>query len=143
LHPTYTTALAGLEDSTMYPIDQNTMRFYGRVALDPDFGGMALADAEGDRLAGMLGKRSILMMGNHGITVTAPSIAFAFDEMVYFERAAQTLMIAYSTGKKLRVASHEVAQTTARQWLDYPNLADDHLNEVKAILDVEEPDYRN
>jgi ribulose-5-phosphate 4-epimerase/fuculose-1-phosphate aldolase len=143
LHPTYTTALAGLEDSTMYPIDQNTMRFYDRVAMDPDFGGMALADEEGDRLAGMLGKKSILMMGNHGITVTAPSIAFAFDEMVYFERAAQTLMIAYATGKKLRVASDDVARTTARQWLDYPNLADDHLNEVKAILDREEPDYRS
>jgi ribulose-5-phosphate 4-epimerase/fuculose-1-phosphate aldolase len=142
LHPIYTTALAGLEDSTMYPIDQNTMRFYDRVAMDPDFGGMALADEEGDRLAGLLGKKPILMMGNHGITVTAPSIAFAFDEMVYFERAAQTLMIAYATGRKLRIASHAVASTTARQWLDYPHLAEDHLAEVKAILDVEEPDYR-
>jgi len=142
LHPVYTTALAGLEDSTMHPIDQNTMRFYGRVATDPDFGGMALADAEGDRLAGILGSKPILMMGNHGITVTAPSIAFAFDEMVYFERAAQTLMIAYATGKKLRVATDDVAHLTARQWLDYPHLADDHLAEVKAILDREEPDYR-
>jgi ribulose-5-phosphate 4-epimerase/fuculose-1-phosphate aldolase len=142
LHPAYTTALAGLEDSAMYPIDQNTMRFYDRVATDPDFEGMALADEEGDRLARVMGKKSILMMGNHGITVTAPSIATAFDEMVYFERAAQTLMIAYSTGKKLRIASDEVARTTAKQWLDYPHLADDHLNEVKAILDAEEPDYR-
>jgi len=142
LHPIYTTALAGLEDSTLYPIDQNTMRFYDRVAMDPDFGGMALADAEGDRLAGLLQQKSILMMGNHGITVTAPSVALAFDEMVYFERAAQTLMIAYSTGKKLRVASDQVARVTAEQWLDYPHLADDHLAEVKAILDREEPDYR-
>lgn len=142
LHPVYTTALAALEDSTMLPIDQNTMRFYGRVATDPDFGGMALANEEGDRLAAMMDKKPILMMGNHGITVTGPSIAFAFDEMVYFERAAQTQMIAYSTGKKLRVASHEIAHLTAKQWLDYPHLADDHLNEAKAILDREEPDYR-
>ena len=34
LHPIHTTALAGLEDSTLTPIDQNTMRFYGRVATD-------------------------------------------------------------------------------------------------------------
>jgi ribulose-5-phosphate 4-epimerase/fuculose-1-phosphate aldolase len=142
LHPVYTTALAGLEDSTLYPIDQNTMRFYDRVATDPDFGGMALANDEGDRLAGLLRNKPILMMGNHGITVTGPSIAFAFDEMVYFERAAQTLMIAYGTGKKLRVAPDDVARLTARQWLDYPHLADDHLTEVKAILDREEPDYR-
>lgn len=142
LHPIHTTALAGLEDSTLYPIDQNTMRFFERVATDADFGGMALANDEGDRLAGLLNKKPILMMGNHGITVTAPSIAFAFDEMVYFERAAQTLMVAYSTGRKLRIAPDDVARLTAKQWLDYPHLADDHLSEVKAILDREEPDYR-
>jgi ribulose-5-phosphate 4-epimerase/fuculose-1-phosphate aldolase len=142
LHPIHTTALAGLEDSTLYPIDQNTMRFFGRVATDADFSGMALADAEGDRLAGQMGGKPILMMANHGLTITGPSIAMAFDEMYYFERAAQTLMVAYSSGQKLKVAPDEVARLTAKQWLDYPNLADDHLSEVKAILDSEEPDYR-
>jgi ribulose-5-phosphate 4-epimerase/fuculose-1-phosphate aldolase len=142
LHPIYTTALAGLEDSTLYPIDQNTMRFFERVATDAVFGGMALDDAEGDRLAGLIEKRPILMMGNHGITVTAPSVARAFDAMVYFERAAQTLMIAYASGRKLRIVPDAVARLTAKQWLDYPHLAEDHLSEVKAILDREAPDYR-
>jgi ribulose-5-phosphate 4-epimerase/fuculose-1-phosphate aldolase len=142
LHPIYTTALAGLEDSTLYPIDQNTMRFFERVATDVVFGGMALDDAEGDRLAGLIEKKPILMMGNHGITVTAPSVARAFDAMVYFERAAQTLMIAYASGRKLRIVPDAVARLTAKQWLDYPHLAEDHLSEVKAILDREAPDYR-
>ncbi len=44
LHPSYATALACLEDSTLYPIDMNTMRFFGRVALDAQFAGMALSD---------------------------------------------------------------------------------------------------
>ena len=142
LHPIYTTALASLEDSTLYPIDQNTMRFFGRVASDAAFGGMALDEEEGDRLARVLGLNSILMMGNHGILVTAPTIADAFDELYYFERAAQTLMIAYASGRKLRVVPDEVARLTAQQWLDYPHLVEDHLAEVKAILDREEPDYR-
>ena len=142
LHPIHTTALAGLEDSTLYPIDQNTMRFFERVATDADFGGMALANDEGDRLAARMGDKPILIMGNHGITITGPSVAFAFDEMVYFERAAQTLMVAYASGRKLKIAPDAVARLTAKQWLDYPNLADDHLSEVKAILDREEPDYR-
>src|SRR6185295_16651119 len=77
LHPIYTTALAGLEDSTLYPIDQNTMRFYDRVATDPDIEGMALPAEEVDRLARVIGKKSILMIGNHRLTVTAPSIATA------------------------------------------------------------------
>jgi ribulose-5-phosphate 4-epimerase/fuculose-1-phosphate aldolase len=142
LHPIHTTALAGLQDSTLYPIDQNTMRFFERVAIDEAFGGMALADEEGDRLADLLREKPILMMGNHGILVTAPSVALAFDSLYYFERAAQTLLLATASGRKLRVVPDAVARQTARQWLDYPHLAEDHLAEAKAILDREEPDYR-
>ena len=143
LHPKFSTALAGLADSTLYPIDQNTMRFYGRVATDEFYAGMALAEEEGDRLAGLLGNRGVLMMGNHGVLIVGASIAQAFDEMYYFERAAETLMTCYASNRPLRISPDEVAQTTAQQWLDYPHLADDHLTEVKAILDREAPDYRD
>jgi ribulose-5-phosphate 4-epimerase/fuculose-1-phosphate aldolase len=143
LHPKFSTALAGLADSTMYPTDQNTMRFYGRVAMDETYAGMALADEEGDRLAGLLGNRSVLMMGNHGVLIVGTTIAHAFDEMYYFERAAETLMTCYASNRPLRIAPNDVAQITAQQWLDYPHLADDHLAEVKAILDREAPDYRD
>jgi ribulose-5-phosphate 4-epimerase/fuculose-1-phosphate aldolase len=143
LHPKFSTALAGLADSTMYPIDQNTMRFHGRVAVDDSYIGMALANEEGDRLGGLLGNKGVLMMGNHGVLVTGPTIARAFDEMYYFERAAETLMTCYASNRPLRIAPDAVAQTTAQQWLDYPNLAEDHLAEVKAILDREAPDYKD
>jgi ribulose-5-phosphate 4-epimerase/fuculose-1-phosphate aldolase len=143
LHPKYSTALAGLEDSRMLPIDQNTMRYYDRVAHDEAYGGMALSDDEGDRLADLIGKKEVLMMGNHGVLTASSSIALTFDLMYYYERSAETLMLAYATGKKLRVASDNVAKLTAQQWAEYPDLADDHLREVKAILDREEPDYRD
>ena len=143
LHPKFSTALAGLADSTMYPIDQNTMRFHGRVAMDETYAGMALADEEGDRLAALPGNKSVLMMGNHGVLITGATVAQAFDEMYYFERAAETLMTCYASNRPLRIAPNDVAQTTAQQWLDYPHLAGDHLAEVKTILDREAPDYRD
>lgn len=143
LHPKYATALSALEDSTVLPIDQNTMRFHGRVAYDEAFGGMALSNEEGDRLAGVIGNCGVLMMGNHGVLVAAPTIAQAFDEMYYFERACETLITCYQTGKKLRVASDNVARVTASQWADYVQLSFDHLREVMRILDAEEPDYRD
>ena len=142
LHPRYATVLASLADSRMLPIDQNTMRFFERVAIDEGFAGMALANEEGDRLARVLGDRSVLLMGNHGVLVAGPTVAAAFDAMYYFERACETLITAYATGRPLRVASDEVARATARQWDGYGQLALDHLREVRAILDAEEPDYR-
>jgi len=143
LHPKYATALCALDDNSMPPIEQNTMRFYDRIAIDDGFGGMALSDEEGDRLARCLGDKSVLLMGNHGVMVACASIAEAFDTMYYFERACETLLTAYATGKKLRVVADNVAKLTASQWDDYKQLSFDHLDEVKAILDDEEPDYRN
>ena len=143
LHPRYATALASLKDSRMPPIDQNTMRFFGRLAIDEGFGGMGLSDDEGDRLASLLGDNNVLLMGNHGVLVAADTVAAALDEMYYFERACETLMIAYASGKPLRIVSDNVATVTQQQWAEYGQLAIDHLAEVRAILDEEEPQYRN
>jgi ribulose-5-phosphate 4-epimerase/fuculose-1-phosphate aldolase len=141
LHTKYATALACLKDPTLPPIDQNTMRFYDRVAIDDGFDGMGLGD-EAERLAGQLGNRSVLLLGNHGVLVAAADVAECFDLMYYFERAAETYITALSTGRELNVASDEVAEKTARQWEEYPDFAAKHLSAIRAVLDHEAPDYR-
>jgi len=144
LHSKYATALACLKDPTLHPIDMNTMRFFGRVALDRQFSGMALSDAEGDRVARLLvGGASVLLMANHGVLVVGRSVAHAFDELYYFERAAETLLTCYAAGKELNIVSDEIAALTERQWRDYGQLAIDHFENIKAILDLEEPAYRH
>jgi ribulose-5-phosphate 4-epimerase/fuculose-1-phosphate aldolase len=143
LHSKYATALACLTDSTLYPIDMNTMRFFGRVALDKDFSGMALSEDEGDRVAELLGSdRTVLLMANHGALVIGPSVAQAFDEFYYFERAAETLLACYATGKPLRIVSDRLAALTEQQWRGFAQLALDHLENIKAILENEEPSFK-
>ncbi len=143
LHSKYATALACLADPTLYPIDMNTMRFFGRVALDQDFSGMALSDSEGDRVAGLMQRdENVLLLANHGVLVIGASVAAAFDAMYYFERAAETLLTCYAAGKPLRIVEEHIAAITERQWRDYGQLAIDHLDNVKAILDAEDPAYR-
>jgi ribulose-5-phosphate 4-epimerase/fuculose-1-phosphate aldolase len=143
LHPKYATALACLEDPTLYPIDMNTMRFFGRVAIDGDFSGMALSEREGDRVSDLLEEgKNVLLLANHGVLVIGQSVAAAFDAMYYFERAAETLLTCYATGMPLRIVDEKVAAVTEMQWRGYGQLAVDHLDNVKAILDSEEPSYR-
>ena len=141
LHSRYATALASLKDPVMKPIDQNTMRFFNRVAVDDGFDGMGLG-AEAERLTTCLGNRSILLMGQHGILVVGASVAQCFDDIYYFERAAETYITALSTGAELNVATDAVAEKTARQWEDYPGFADKHLSAIRDILDLQEPEYR-
>jgi ribulose-5-phosphate 4-epimerase/fuculose-1-phosphate aldolase len=144
LHCKYATALGCLADSTLYPIDINAARFFGRVALDTRFAGMALSTDEAARQAVLLtANKSVLLMANHGVLVVGATVAAAFDELYYFERAAEMLLTCYSTGKPLRVMSDAVAELTERQWREYTGFAADHLNAVQEILDREEPEYRS
>lgn len=143
VHSPYATALASLADPTILPIDQNTCRFYNRVAYDMEYGGIADNEAEGLRLARMLGNRQIMLMANHGIMVTGQSVAEAWDLLYYLEKSCQNLMLAYSSGQKLSVLSDAVAEATARAWVSYDSGAQAvaHLDEMKAILDEQEPSY--
>jgi len=143
-HMPYATAVASLNDPEIKPIDQNTARFYRRCAYDTEFGGIADNQAEGARIASMLGNRSIMMMGNHGVLIAANTVAEAFDDMYYLEKACRTLVLAYSTGQPLNVLSDDVAEETASQWEAYGDgMKQAHFEEMKAILDNQDPSYRH
>jgi ribulose-5-phosphate 4-epimerase/fuculose-1-phosphate aldolase len=141
LHPAYATVVASLADPEIKAIDQNTARFYNRIAYDMDYGGMANSDAEGDRLSRLLGNKSIMMMGNHGILVCASTVAEAFDLSFYLERACRNLVLAYQTGQKLHVMSPSVAEKTAHEWEADRDQFHAHFAEMKAILDSKDPSY--
>lgn len=143
VHPPYATALAALANPVMLPIDQNTARFYQRLAYDSGFTGLAESEAEGQRLAMALGDKRSMLMGNHGVLVTAPTVAEAFEELYFLERAAKTLMLAYASGRELAVLAHEVAERTARSWEDYRDSAFCHFRDLRILLDREDPSYRD
>ncbi len=143
-HSKYATVLASIEACGLAPIDQNTMRFFNRVSVDDGFDGMGLGD-EAERLTTTLGNNTILLMGNHGVMTVGETIAKAFDDLYYFERACETYITALATGKPLRIVSDEVAEKTARQWHDYVHrvgLGEAFFKEIRAILDRDEPDYK-
>jgi ribulose-5-phosphate 4-epimerase/fuculose-1-phosphate aldolase len=133
-HTPYATALACLEDPTLYPIDQNTARFFNRIAYDHAFNGLADEITEGKRLAGILQNHSVMMMANHGVTVVGKTVAEAFETLYFLERACKTLILAYSTGKPLRILSDEIAEKTARGWQDYAAMGDSHFGYLKAEI---------
>ena len=82
-----------------------------------------------------------MIMGNHGVLVLGDNVADAFNRLYYFERAAETYIKALQTGQELRVLSHEIAERTAMQLDNYPDQAQRHFAELKAILDDEGSNY--
>jgi ribulose-5-phosphate 4-epimerase/fuculose-1-phosphate aldolase len=141
-HSPYATALACLKEPTLLPIDNNTARFFGRVGYDLEFGGISDSDAEGGHLVRALGDNSVLLMGNHGVSVTGETVADAFEDLYFFEKAAQTLILAKSTGDTLSVLDDNVARKTADGWLSYRGMGHRHFDYLKSTLDREDAGWR-
>ncbi len=143
-HQPYTTSLTLMKEGRLEMCEQNALMFNGRIAYDDEYEGLANDVAEGERLARKLGNRSTLMMAAHGVVVTGPSVAQAFNDLYYLERAAMFQVLARSTGADLRRLSDEViAKTTEQMITDVPEVADRHFKALRRILDREEPEYRH
>jgi ribulose-5-phosphate 4-epimerase/fuculose-1-phosphate aldolase len=142
VHSVYATVLASLQDSILPPVDQNACMFFDRQVVDNDYGGLAFED-EGARCAAMMNdpKKTVLVMGSHGVLVIGQTVAETFNRLYYFERAAQNYIIALQTGLPVRRIPDAIAEKTAQEIDDYPEQATRHLSEIKAILDAEGSDY--
>src|SRR5688572_10341610 len=123
-HMPYATALTLLEQGRLEMAEQNALRFYGDIAYDDTYNGLVVDNAEGDRLARVLGEKRVMFLASHGVIVVGPSMAEAFDLLYYLERACRLQVLARSMGGKLRSVRSDVVRDTARMILrDTPKYA--------------------
>lgn len=143
-HMPNATALAMLEGPPLVWAGQTALKFYGRTIIDEHYSGLALDAAEGDRIAASIGAADIVFMRNHGVLVVGGSIAEAWDDLYYLERACEVQRLAQATGRKLLAVPEEIAARTYRQMREGDSAsARLHLESVKRILDQEAPDFRH
>jgi ribulose-5-phosphate 4-epimerase/fuculose-1-phosphate aldolase len=141
-HMPNATALAMLEGPPLVWAGQTALKFYGRTLVDEDYNGLALDEAEGDRIADSLGDADIVFMKNHGVMVLGPSIAEAWDDLYYLERACEAQRLAMATGRPLKPVPPALAAKTYAQMREGDReSARLHLESVKRILTKEEPDF--
>ncbi|GJD56924.1 aldolase [Methylobacterium dankookense] len=141
-HMPNATALCMVEGQPLAFAGQTALKFYGRVAVDDAYNGLALDSNEGDRIAATLGDADVVFLRNHGVIVTGPTIAEAWDDLYYLERAAEVQLKAMSSGRPLvpvpaEIARHAVAQMRAGD-AESGRL---HLASLKRRLAREEPDF--
>ncbi|GAA0597127.1 aldolase [Craurococcus roseus] len=141
-HMPNATALAMLEGPPLVWAGQSALKFHGRTLVDEDYNGLALGSAEGDRIAESLGDADIVFMKNHGVLVVGDSIASAWDDLYYLERACEAQRLAMATGRPLKPVPEPVAARTAAQMREGDGeSARLHLESIKRILAKSEPDF--
>lgn len=117
-HMPYATALTLTADGALDTcLSQNAMRFDGRVAVDPEYNGLALAPAEGERIARALGRADVGFLANHGVVVCGARIDHAYDDLYYLERACMAQVLAASTGRPLKRADPALVARVCAQTL--------------------------
>src|SRR5262245_27242052 len=114
LHTEAQMALSALEEGLL-PLTQHAMRFWGRIGYH-DYEGIALAHDERERLVADLGDHGALILRNHGTITVGRTVAQAFVEMFYLEKAARSQLLAQATGRSLRIPPLATIELTARQW---------------------------
>lgn len=137
---------AGIAVSTqadgLLPISQHALRFHGRVAYH-DFEGVALDLDEQSRLVRDLGDKNILILRNHGLLTIGASVADAFKEMYYLERACQIQVSALAGQRPLTMPASDVCLRTARQFSgDTDFLQGRDWRALLRLLDRIDPSYK-
>jgi ribulose-5-phosphate 4-epimerase/fuculose-1-phosphate aldolase len=143
----YTSALTRLEDPRIKEIGQTEVGMMDKIAYDDEYAGPAFEPEEGERLARVIGDKTILFMANHGVSTVGKSVAEAYDRLYYIERAAQVQIYAMWTGQRLKKLPEPVVEKTrnvdagARYYTGLTP-AERHFEALKRILDRKEGDYK-
>ena len=115
-HMPYATALTLTRSRALdTTLSQNAMRFYGRLAIDAHYNGLALDASEGERIATAMQGADVAFLGNHGVVVCGPRMDYAYDDLYFLERACMAQVLALSTGLPLLPVGAEVAALVAQQ----------------------------
>ena len=105
----------------LLPISQHALKFYNRIGYH-DYEGVALDLGERARLVRSLGPHDVMILRNHGLVAAGTSIAKAFHNIMFLERACQAQIKALSGGRPLAMPSAEVCRRAGDQGADRPEV---------------------
>jgi len=142
-HMPYATAIACTNPGRLEPVSQNALRYYGQIAYEDIYEGLANDREEGERLARAAGDKSIVMLKNHGVMVSGKTIGIAFNDLYFLERSAKVQILAQSSGAELAMIAHDVAKRTAEQIAEIDEDKETHYQVLKAMLLEDEPETLN
>jgi ribulose-5-phosphate 4-epimerase/fuculose-1-phosphate aldolase len=139
-HPRNATALSTLQDWRLEMVEQNALMFAGEVAYCDEYDGAWPTDmTQGRKIAEQLGpEKSVLVLRNHGVVVTAPTVAEAWTRLYLFERACGTQLLAMSTGRPFA----PVDMTVAEDYEEETGFEQGHFDGLKRLLDETQPSYK-
>ncbi|MDE2079920.1 MAG: class II aldolase/adducin family protein [Burkholderiales bacterium] len=98
----------------LLPLSQHSIFVLASLGYH-DYEGVAVRDDEKPRLVADLGRKTNLMLRNHGLLTVGPTVADAFQAMYMFETACMIQVRAQAGGGPLVTIPQEIIATAAEQ----------------------------
>lgn len=140
-HCPYAVALSMHSDGRLRNFGQQALRFHGMVAYYDEHEGVAHSDDVANAMVKALGNQRVLMLAHHGVIVVGETVARAFDDLYFFERACMNQMMAYGSGRELREIPQAIADRAIRQYEGQRFNCDLHFEALKRMLATEDPAF--
>lgn len=112
-HSIYGTAVSSLKCGLL-PLNQHALRFYNDVAYH-ELDGLALDD-EGDRIVNSLGDKRVLILKNHGLLTTGPSVEVAAYLTYYLERVCEMQAKTLAMNSEIQPIPESICKKTKEQY---------------------------
>ena len=140
-HMPYATAVSLIPGGFETRASQNSALFHGQVAT-LDYGGLADGESEGRRIGAAVGEHArVVVLRNHGVLVIGETVAEAWRDLYFLERACEVQILAQSTGQPIALMPEDVAAHTNAQWRKASDHADLTFAAIKRELDRATPGY--
>ena len=146
-HQPWALALNMLKDNRLLPANQTAAFLAHEIAYDDHYEGTADFPSEGERLAAIMGGKTIVFLKNHGVLVTGETVAEAYRRLYKLERVCRTQVLALSTGQPLEILSEEVVAKVLAPAPDETHSREERdrlfFEAMMRVVDRELPGYRD
>jgi ribulose-5-phosphate 4-epimerase/fuculose-1-phosphate aldolase len=116
LHDTSAIAVSA-QTSGLLPISQHALRFVDELAYH-DYAGLAFSPREGEALVRSLGRKSAMLLRNHGLAVLGRTVAEAYVLAATLIKACRIQIAALSGDGDLHIPDEPVIALAAEQLRD-------------------------
>ena len=137
-------AAVSAQEQGLLPISQHALKFHQRLGYH-DYEGIALDLDERERLVQHLGTHDAMILRNHGLLVGGATVADAFHEIWFLERACQIQVQALAGGSAIRLPPTEVRSLTAEQFEseDSAEIVQLTWQAAKRLVDAQREQYES
>lgn len=116
-HPPYATAF-GATDARFEPLTHDGVRFIDGLATYEGVPDLIMDSSQAEAVAEALGRSSAVLLRNHGVLVSGPSVAWATVTGVLLERSIQLQSIAMTLGRLQPIAPELLERIHERKYQD-------------------------